>query len=204
MDILSIEKKLYSAITHPAKVFNYTLSVINGCYYKFRYSVLSNKAVFGKNFRVRGSLKIRGPGKVIFGDSVLVEGRGHPVTPFTHSREAVIKIGSNSFLNGPRFGCQKAITIGEYAILGDTRVLDTDFHSINPDRWSPDARMESRPVTIGKNVWLGAGSAILKGVNIGKNSVVGFGAVVTDDVPPNCVVAGNPARIVKTLDITSG
>jgi maltose O-acetyltransferase len=64
--------------------------------------------------------------------------------------------------------------------------------------------MESRPVTIGKNVWLGAGSAILKGVNIGENSVVGFGAVVTDDVPPNCVVAGNPARIVKTLDITFG
>jgi acetyltransferase-like isoleucine patch superfamily enzyme len=148
---------------------------------------------------VRGPLKIRGPGKVIIGDNVLIDGRGHPVTPFTHHKDAVISIGSNSFVNGTRFGCQKKITIGEYAILGDARILDTDFHSIYPDRLSPNAVVESKPIIIGKNVWIGGAAIVLKGVNIGHNSVVGFGSVVTKDVPADCVVAGNPAKIIKTF-----
>jgi len=144
-------------------------------------------------------LTIRGPGRVFVGDNVFIDGRGHPVTPFTHHVDALISIGSNSFLNGTRFGCQKKIVIGDYAILGDARILDTDFHSIYPDRWSNDAIVRSEPITIGKNVWVAAAAAILKGVKIGDNSVVGFGSIVTEDVPNNCVVVGNPAKVVKRL-----
>ena len=59
--------------------------------------------------------------------------------------------------------------------------------------------MSRAPITIGNNVWLAGQTAILKGVHIGDNSVVGFRAVVTGDVPPNVIVAGNPGRIVRQL-----
>jgi maltose O-acetyltransferase len=190
-------KKLLKAFKSPGSAIEYVYSILNGGYYRLKYSVLMNKAEIGKNFRVHGILKISGPGKVIIGDNVLVFGIGHPVTPFTHHKDAVIKIGSNSFINGTRFGCQKQITIGEYAILGDARILDTDFHSIYPDRWSPDAIVESEPVVIGINVWVGGGAAVLKGVTIGDNTVIGFGAVVYKTVDANCVVAGNPAKVIK-------
>lgn len=153
----------------------------------------------GRNFRVRGKLKIRGPGRVIIGNDVIIDGRGHPVTPFTHHKNATISIGSNSFINGTRFGCRNKIMIGEYAILGDARIMDTDFHSIYPNRWSRDAIVESHPIIVGENLWIGGAAVILKGVEIGDNSVVGFASVVTEDVPENCVVAGNPAKVIKRI-----
>lgn len=55
-------------------------------------------------------------------------------------------------------------------------------------------------ITIGNNVFIGGGSIILPGVNIGDNSIIGAGSVVTKSVPANCVVAGNPAKIIKSLD----
>jgi acetyltransferase-like isoleucine patch superfamily enzyme len=79
-------------------------------------------------------------------------------------------------------------------------IVDSDFH----DPWPPEGR-KSNPglerdadVSIGDNVWIGARSIILKGVVIGENALVGAGSVVTHSVPPNTLVAGNPARIVKT------
>ncbi|MEA3357176.1 MAG: acyltransferase, partial [Patescibacteria group bacterium] len=82
-------------------------------------------------------------------------------------------------------------------------LIDTDFHSTEPDRLSKpqsESDTKSQPITIGDSVWICGQSAILKGVSIGDNSIVGFRAVVTKNVPPNIVVAGNPARIVKRMD----
>lgn len=56
-----------------------------------------------------------------------------------------------------------------------------------------------KPVVVGKNVWIGSNSTILQGVTIGDGSIVGAGSVVTKDVPPNTVVVGNPAKVIKTL-----
>ncbi|MBC2696060.1 MAG: acyltransferase [Desulfobacteraceae bacterium] len=191
--------KIIKAIAHLSQTANHILALLKGFYYKFKYGLFNKRVAFGKRLLIRGPLKISGPGKVVIGDNVSIDGSGHPVTPFTHHKDAVISIGSNSFVNGTRFGCQKQIIVGDYAILGDARIMDTDFHSIYPNRWSSDAIVESKPIIIGKNVWIGAASAILKGVTIGNNSVIGFGAVVSKNVPPNCVVAGNPAKPVKNL-----
>ena len=90
--------------------------------------------------------------------------------------------------------------VGDDAILGDAMILDTDFHSIYPDRWSVEAKAESKPIRTGRNVWIGGAASVLKGVKIGDNSVVGFGPVVIRDVPRNSVVAGNPACVVKKLE----
>jgi hypothetical protein len=75
-------------------------------------------------------------------------------------------------------------------------LTDSDWHDLY-DRTAPG---RSAPITIGDNVWLGDGAMVCKGVAVGDNSVVGAGAVLVEDVPPNAVAAGNPARVVKTLD----
>jgi maltose O-acetyltransferase len=186
-------------LRNPIKAFNYGLALLKGYYYRVVYQYLLRRAIFGKNLRIRGQLIIKGPGKVIIGDNVLIEGRGHRVTPFTHSPDAIIQIGANSFINGTRFGCCRNIRIGEFAILGDARIMDTDFHSIWPNRWSSEAEVATRPIIIEDNVWIGGGAAVLKGVHIGSNSVVGFGSIVISNVPSDCIVAGNPARVIKRL-----
>ena len=56
------------------------------------------------------------------------------------------------------------------------------------------------PITIGKNVWIGAGVIVLPGVNIGDNSVIGAGSVVTKDIPENVVAYGNPCRVIRTIN----
>jgi hypothetical protein len=76
-------------------------------------------------------------------------------------------------------------------------VTDCDWHGIY-DRTERDT--QAYPVHIGNNVWVGDHATVLKGVSIGDNSIVAACSVVTKDVPPNVIVAGNPARIVKELD----
>jgi acetyltransferase-like isoleucine patch superfamily enzyme len=66
--------------------------------------------------------------------------------------------------------------------------------------WNWNEHVDRKPIVIEDNVWIGERSTILKGVTIGRGSVVGCNSVVTHDVPPYCVVAGNPARIVKRLN----
>ena len=72
----------------------------------------------------------------------------------------------------------------------------TENHGIAP---SERRMLTSRPVTLCNNVWIGAGAIVLPGVTVGENAVVGAGSVVTHDVPPDTVVAGNPARVIKSL-----
>lgn len=181
------------------RISNYILCRLNGFYHKIKFKLFRKRVRSGKNFKVRGKIRIKGPGLVIIDDEVHIDGRGYPVTPYTYSKDAVIKIGSHSFLNSTRFGCQVQIQIGPFAILGDAHILDTDFHSIEINRWSEEARVLHSPVKIGQNVWIAGKSIVLKGVTIGNNSVIGPASVVTDDIPPNCLAAGNPARVIKEL-----
>ncbi len=60
--------------------------------------------------------------------------------------------------------------------------------------------MYPKPIHIGKNVWIGSGAIVLPGVTIGDNSIVGAGSVVTKNVEPNSVVAGNPAKFIKSIN----
>jgi len=103
---------------------------------------------------------------------------------------------------GSRISASDEIILGDGVMLANgAYVTDSDWHTIH-DRMARAG--EPTPVRIGNNVWLGDHSTVLKGVTIGDNSVVAARAVVTRDVPPNVVVAGNPARVVKELDIELG
>jgi acetyltransferase-like isoleucine patch superfamily enzyme len=124
---------------------------------------------------------------------------GMTVTPWTYAPDARIVIGSDSFVNGTSFGCQREIRIGARSILGRASIMDTDFHSISIDRHSPEAPVRVAPVILEDNVWIGAQAGILPGTRIGRNSVVGFGAVCAGVFPENAVIAGNPARVIKRL-----
>jgi maltose O-acetyltransferase len=83
--------------------------------------------------------------------------------------------------------------------VADARIIETDFHAVGRDRRNRSAKIEVASVRIGQNVWVAAGSAILKGATIGENSVIAFGSVVTKDVPADVIVAGNPARIINSV-----
>ena len=110
-----------------------------------------------------------------------------------------IDIGDNVLvMHGVRLSSATHISIAEDCMLANFCYLtDSDWHDIH-DRTMLVGK--TAPIVLEKGVWIGDSVIITKGVRIGQNSVVAAGSVVTKNVPPNVVVAGNPARIVKTLD----
>jgi len=171
-------------------------AIIKGWWCRCFYRLRGVRFHAGRNLRVDGRLIIRGPGTVIFGDNVRV---GMTVTPWTYAADAVISVGSDSFLNGTGFGCQRAIRIGARAIVGRASIMDTDFHSVEIDRHRADAPVRVAAVILEDNVWVGAQAGLLPGTSIGRNSVVGFGAICTGHFPANVIIAGNPAKVVRAL-----
>ncbi len=90
------------------------------------------------------------------------------------------------------------ITIGDNCFIGPMCGLYTVNHPLDPERRNA-GYIYGRPITLGKNVWLGGGCTILSGVTIGDNTVIGAGSVVTKDIPANVIAAGNPARVIREL-----
>ena len=108
-----------------------------------------------------------------------------------------IKLGKRVFINaGCQFQDQGGIEIGDDVLIGPQTIIATLNHDSNPEK---RGGMIPKPVKIGNKVWLGARVTICPGVTIGEGAIVGAGAVVTKDVPPRTVVAGVPARIVRTI-----
>ena len=124
----------------------------------------------------------------------------------TLSRDAHLSLGNNVGVSSSVICCAKRITIGEGTqIGGGCLILDTDFHPRAEDgSWLTDPVAVSKPVSIGKNCFIGARSIILKGVTISDGAVVGAGSVVTKDIPAATTVAGNPAKIItRQSDVCS-
>ena len=96
-------------------------------------------------------------------------------------------------------GCRmqdiSGITKGDGTLIGHGSTLTTLNHSLDPAR---RADMAPAPVVIGTNVWLGAAVIVVPGVTIGDGAVVGAGVVVTKDVPADAIVAGVPAKVVRS------
>jgi acetyltransferase-like isoleucine patch superfamily enzyme len=111
-----------------------------------------------------------------------------------------IRIGNYCLIcPGVRIGSAHEICIGDNCMIASNVYLtDSDWHDI----YNRISIGKTAPVNIGSNVWVGDSAIVCKGVTIGKNSIIGAGAVVVDSIPPNCVAAGNPARIVKQLDVS--
>jgi maltose O-acetyltransferase len=90
------------------------------------------------------------------------------------------------------------VTIGDRTLFGPAVQIYTATHPLDATLRSQGLE-SARPVTIGSDVWVGGGAIICPGVTIGDRAVIGAGSVVTRDVPPDVVVAGNPARVIRAL-----
>lgn len=127
-----------------------------------------------------------------------------------------ISVGNYSLLNGTTLICSDEILIGEYVMLAWGSVVSDNYLGSN---LSPELRAkllsecsqnsrrelpfsESKPVRIEDNVWIGFDAIIMPGTTIGRGSIVGSKSVVAQNVPPYSVVAGNPCKIIKTLNPT--
>jgi len=114
-----------------------------------------------------------------------------------------IDIGDYCLISpGVRITSASRIEIGNNCMLANGAfVTDADWHGIYD-------RLESignaAPVILKENVWIGDSATVCKGVTIGENSIVGAGSVVTGDIPPNCIAAGNPAKVIRELDLQMG
>ena len=161
---------------------NLDLGTISGC-----MAEKPGQIRIGNNCRIFGVLQTQGDGEIIIGDHTCIY------------RKTVI-------------GSVNNISIGNCVIISNhVHIYDNNNHPTSPKRrremcmagFDGEAwrwvYADSAPIVIEDNVWIGEYSAILKGVTIGTGSIVASHAVVTKDVPPYTIVAGNPARVVKEL-----
>ncbi len=128
-------------------------------------------------------------------------GPNHPVILCTWKSGAVIEIGKNFAMTGGALVAANRITIGNDVNLGaNSTMIDTDFHPLDPiERRLNPQDAEAAPININDDVFIGMNCLILKGVTIGQNSIIGAGSVVSRDIPPGVIAAGNPAKIIKSI-----
>jgi serine acetyltransferase len=158
----------------------------------------------GPRFQMEALPYMGAPGRIVIGAGVRLSGKS-TIGFSTHivPRPELV-IGDETFVgHNCHFAISRSLRIGRHCLLaGGVRIQDHDGHPTDADDrrgGMPTPPQGSAAVAIGDDVWVGAGAAILKGVTIGDRSIVAAKAVVTKDVPPDVVVAGNPARIVKQL-----
>lgn len=182
------------------KIFKSLISLMKKFAYRNEVSI-GHEVIFGRHTYIStGSQKIRiGEKSKVYG-RLIAQGDGEIIL------EENVQIGP-----GTTIGAISKVTIKRNALLAnDIKVMDNNNHPVNP---SDRLIMNSSPlghvyktwkyslsdeIQIGENVWIGQDSRICKGVKIGDGSIVAANSVVTKDVPPNVIVAGNPARVVKS------
>lgn len=108
-------------------------------------------------------------------------------------KDGVLEVNGGYINSLSRIHCYNNIKLGKGVIIGENVVIrDSDSHCINNGE-----KDISKPINIGNHVWIGQDAIILKGVTIGDGVIIGAGAVVTSDVPDNCLACGSPARVIK-------
>ena len=128
---------------------------------------------------------------------------GHKTVLLIKGNDALIEIGDNVGISNAIICAKEHVYIGNGVSLGaGCRIIDTDFHSMNFEERKANINIPSAPVVIKDRAFIGSNALILKGVTIGEESVIGAQAVVTRNVPPGEIWAGNPARFIKKLKNT--
>lgn len=177
------------------------------------------KIKYGKNLSLKGLPVIynkRGA-KIEIGNNVTIKSRFlsnlvglySRTVIVTRSPEAEIIIGNNVGISGTVIYARKGIYIGDYTCIGgNCKILDNDFHPIDSTirlqllqdiHGGESSLVPCSEIFIGKNCFIGCNTIILKGTVLGDCCVVGAGAVVSGNFEDNCIIAGNPAKIIKRL-----
>ncbi|NWJ45890.1 MAG: acyltransferase [Chloroflexi bacterium] len=163
-----------------------------------RAKIYLRKASFlGKYVQVLGNPRIGvWGGEMIIHNKVVIDSIVARVE-IVANKGGRLEIGEGTYINyGTSIACSKSIVIGKKCLIGTyCNIIDNDYHGIlDRDKPAP-----SQEVVLEDNVWIGGKVIILKGVTIGKDSVVAAGSVVTRSIPPRCIAAGVPAKIIKTF-----
>jgi acetyltransferase-like isoleucine patch superfamily enzyme len=120
------------------------------------------------------------------------------IPPFYTAGGDEISVGHNVFVNqNCTFYDLGGLDIGDDVLIGPNVSIITAGHPLEPSRRR--AATIGKPIVIERGVWIAAGATIIGGVTVGENSVVAAGSIVTRDVPPNTLVGGNPARVIRLV-----
>lgn len=194
------------------RLFYHILTKVN----YIKYDVINKIKFFIYNVKIRDNVKINGiifiygRGKIMLGNNITINSNikfnpigGQSGTIFNTYTEGKISIGSNVGMSNITICSMNSITIEKDVMIGgNVKIYDTDFHSLNRNcRLSKvDTDISSKPVLIKEGAFIGGHSIILKGVTIGKNSIIGAGSVVTKDIPDNQIWAGNPVKFIRCIN----
>jgi acetyltransferase-like isoleucine patch superfamily enzyme len=164
----------------------------------------SQCAAVGVGFSMEELPYLNGHGKIAIADHVRLSGKSSFTFNNRFQQEPTVRLGDRTFVGHQcTFRVASKVEIGcDCLIAGSVSIADYDGHPVDATRrraGEASALEDVRPVVIGNDVWIGKGATILKGVEIGDRSIVAARAVVTKSVPADCIVAGNPARVVKRL-----
>jgi len=171
---------------------------------------------FGKNMCILGKINVVGSGKITIGDNFMMT-NGHAINPISSNMQGVfytesggvISVGDNVGMSSTRMWIRNRLNIGNNVNIGAyVLLIDTDSHQMDYRMRRRDAsshfskeelqdNINSAPITIEDDVWIGAHSIVLKGVTIGARSIIGAGSVVTKSIPADYVAAGNPCRVIR-------
>jgi acetyltransferase-like isoleucine patch superfamily enzyme len=169
---------------------------------------------YGRGLTADGRVvvQVRRRGSITIGNNVVIRSRLRSnlvgltgPTILQCIRDGRIRIGDNTGCSSTVFSSRKSIEVGRHVkIGGNVRIYDHDYHAVDylarRDLQQDTLQCKSAPVVIGDDVFIGANSIILKGVTIGDRSIVGAGSVVSlKEIPPDSLVAGNPARVIRSL-----
>lgn len=193
------------------KLFNLPTTLRIKLYPRINRMILkSHGVVFGKNIQIPSKVLwlIRG-GRITIGDNFYLSSV-NGVNPIASNLQAdvyvepgaALTIGNNVGMSSTRLWIHESVRIGNNVKIGGcVLITDTDAHPMDyVVRRSSNEGTKSAPVVIEDDVWVGAHCIILKGVTIGARSIIGAGSVVTNSIPVDCVAAGNPCRVIKSLN----
>jgi acetyltransferase-like isoleucine patch superfamily enzyme len=184
--------------------------------YKINDLTVSLLLYFKIRFSCGGAIKIKGApiihvskGALIkLGNNVTLNSRNYgyhanmygPVKLMADRPGAIIKIGSNSRINGACVHACGRVEIGRNCLIAaNVQIIDSNGHNTSFDHVENRINTNGKiyPVIIGDNVWIGLNAIILPGVNIGDGSIIGANTVVTTDVPSMVIFSGNPGSVIK-------
>lgn len=191
------------------KIIDFISRFFNDIYNKA--IIKKSKVYVGNNVNILGRIKIAKSteGFISIGNNVRINsGKNYNIiggdvcTTLLSIGSGRIIIGNNTGISNTTIVAQTEVFIGDNVkIGGSTKIYDTDFHSINYENrmMDKDPDIKTKKVEIQDGAFIGAHTIILKGVTIGKLSVIGAGSVVTKSIPENEVWAGNPAVFIKKI-----
>lgn len=152
----------------------------------------------------RGAIRIGSGVRMASSELGNILGISHRCILRTLNPTATIEIGDGVQMSGATIVAGQRVVIEKNVFLGNnSTIMDSDMHPLDPVKRIAGSveGIAVAPVTLEENVWLGMNAIVMKGVTIGRNTVVGAGSVVVQSLPANVIAAGNPAKIIRTLEL---